>query len=273
MVTCGSAAQRSVAVTGNPGALGATELRRLADLTGGLKVRIRALLDLSPGDAVLDVGCGLGLDATAMARSVCPGGWIAGIDYDPLMIRDACGRPSGSASPVTIRYVVADAARIPYRDAVFDRCYSERVLQHTSDPCAVITEMVRVTKRGGLVVAADTDWATLSIDAPDPESERALVGFVGATLCSGYAGRQLRRLFKEQALVDVHTEVWPIVWTDYASFRATSLSLLRMESRAVRAGILRAADLARLERAWTEADRLDRFFASGSIVVARGRRT
>ena len=99
---------------------------------------------------------------------------------------------------------------------------------------------------GGAIVIADTDWATLSIDAPDARVERALVRFVGETLCNGYAGRQLRRLMTSAGLAEVKVEMWPLVWTDYRLFRATSLSLLDMEARAVRAGSVSAGDLADL---------------------------
>ena len=161
---------------------------------------------------------------------------------------------------------------IPYLDASFDRCYSERVLQHTTDAAAVVREMLRVTRPGGTIVVADTDWATLSIDTPAIATERALVRFVGETLCNGYAGRQLRRLLADHGLTDIHVEMWPIVWTDYAAFRATSLSLLDMDQRAVQAGAVSASDLAAFYDTLADADRRGAFFASGAVVIARGRK-
>ena len=258
---------------GNPGTIGPGDLRRLAKLTHGLKGHIRSLLGLADGDRVLDVGCGPGLDTSVAAGLVGPTGRVAGIDYDASMIREArAARAHGADTDSRVSYLVADAAGLPYRDGTFDCCYCERVLQHTHHPDSVVGEMVRVTKPGGVIVIADTDWATLSIDAPDARVERALVRFVGETLCNGYAGRQLRRLMTSAGLAEVKVEMWPLVWTDYRLFRATSLSLLDMEARAVRAGSVSAGDLADLHGALADADRRGEFFASGAVVVARGRR-
>ena len=77
---------------------------------------------------------------------------------------------------------------------------------------------------------------------------------------------------KNEGLTEVGVEMWPMVWTDYKVFRATSLSLLDMDERAVRDGALSAAALAKLDEALTDADRRGVFFASAAIVVAHGRR-
>jgi hypothetical protein len=96
--------------------------------------------------------------------------------------------------------------------------------------------------------------------------------FVGDTLKNGYAGRQLRRLLLAQQFVDVDVEVWPIVWTDYETFRATSLAVLDMENRAVRAGALSPTALADLQSAFATAGCDGRFFASAAVMIARGRK-
>ena len=253
----------------NPGTVSADDLRRIARLTRRLKRRIAALLELSPRQRVLDVGCGTGADAAAVGARVGPSGRAFGIDYDASMIRDA--RRAIAGQPLAPALLVADAAALPYRAACFDACYSERVLQHVARPAAVVAEMVRVTRRGGRIVIADTDWASLSIDAPDAQLERRLVGFVAESLRNGYAGRQLRRLMRNAGVTDVRLDLWPVVWTDYGQFCATSLSLLDMHRRAEAAGVVSRADLARMHQSWIDADRDGVFFASGTIVVAYGR--
>jgi SAM-dependent methyltransferase len=271
MPTSGTSASVPIGVgpAANPGTVSPDALRRLARLTRRLKRRIASLLELSPGQRVLDVGCGTGADAAAVGGRVGPAGRAFGIDYDTSMIRDARRVMVGQPSVPCL--LVADAAAVPYRAACFDACYSERVLQHVARPAAVVAEMVRVTRGGGRIVIADTDWASLSIDAQDPRVERRLVGFVAESLRNGYAGRQLRRLMRSAGIEDVHVELWPLVWTDYGQFCATSLSLLDMHRRAVVAGVVSRAELARLHRSLIDADRNGAFFASGTIVVAHGR--
>jgi SAM-dependent methyltransferase len=256
----------------NPGTVAGSDLRRLAVLTRELKARIRLWLALAPGQRVLDVGCGPGLDTAEIQLQVGPDGLVAGIDYDNSMIRQARDHVRQSRQWCRATHLVANAASIPYLDRSFDRCYSERMLQHTTDPAVVIREMLRVTRPGGTIVIADTDWGTLSIDTPAIATERALVRYVADTLCSGYAGRALRRLLTDEGLTDVHVEMWPIVWTDFTAFRATSLSLLDMDQRAVRAGAVSAPDLAELYDTLADADRRGAFFASGGVVMARGRK-
>lgn len=253
----------------NPGTVTPDALRRLARLTRSLKRRIRTLLDVSPGQRILDVGCGTGLDLAAFAALVGPTGRACGIDYDAAMIRDA--RRTTAGAPGTPALLIGDAAALPYRAAAFDGCYSERVLQHVSRPAAVVAEMVRVTRRGGRIVIADTDWASLSIDAVDAPVERRLVAFAGESLRNGPAGRQLRRLLTGAGALDVRVELRPVTWTDYAGFCATSLPLLDMHRRAVAAGALSVDELARLHASWIDADRNGTFFASCAIVVAYGR--
>ena len=133
-----------------------------------MKQRIRSLLDLAPGQRVLDVGCGPGLDTAAAAECVGPAGRVAGIDYDPSMIRDARAMDDrGTGRNPRVWYQVADAAHIPYRTgaligAAANVCYSIR-----TDAAAVVREMGRVTKPGGVIVVADTDWATLESTLPN----------------------------------------------------------------------------------------------------------
>jgi ubiquinone/menaquinone biosynthesis C-methylase UbiE len=257
----------------NPGTVGFEDLKRLARLTRRLKRRIRRLLALAPGQRILDVGSGAGVDAGLVARRVGPAGRVVALDFDAALVCQAAAmaaaarRPSRRPSPW---FVVGDGARIPYLSGTFHGCYCERVLQHTPDAAAIVREMVRVTRPGGAIVVADTDWATLSIDAPDGAVERRLVQFAAETLRNGYAGRQLRRLMKAAGLIGVSVEPWPVIWTDYATFRSSSLCLLGLDRRAVRAGVLTSSELARFHEGLADADRRGAFFASATLIVARG---
>jgi ubiquinone/menaquinone biosynthesis C-methylase UbiE len=244
----------------------------MGHLTKPIKERIRSLLELGPGQRVLDVGCGSGVDSASVLAEVQPGGLVVGIDCDGSMIRRARDHTRVRRHLSRALHLFADADCIPYLDATFDRCYSGRVLQHATEPATVISELVRVTKPAGTIVIAETDWATLSIDTPATATERELVRFVGDSLGSGYAGRQLRRMLSDQGLTDVHVEMWPVVWTDYGAFRATSLSLLGVGQRAVKAGVLSSAALAHFHQTLADADARGAFFATSSIVVARGRK-
>lgn len=129
------------------------------------KRRSLELLDVRPGQRLLDLGCGLGDDAATMARLVGREGEAVGIDASSAAITAARARHRGEA----VRFEVADAAELPYGDRSFDRCRSDRVLQHLSDPERALAELVRVTKPGGRMVISESSFA-LRTEAPlDPE--------------------------------------------------------------------------------------------------------
>lgn len=158
------------------------------------------LLGASPGRRILDVGCGLGSDAAALAGYVAPGGVVVGIDGSRDMI-EAAHQRHGQVGGLS--FEVADAARLPFDDASFDACRVDRVLQHIADPGPVVREMARVLRPGGVVVAYDNDWETLTVDSTDRRLTRSVLNTWCDRFPSGWIGRRLVPLFVEAGLHDV----------------------------------------------------------------------
>lgn len=105
--------------------------------------------DLAPvaGARVLDVGSGPGDLAEAFRRA---GAWAVAldVDWDEMHCR-----------PRRLDLAVqADGARLPFEDGTFDIACSSNVLEHVPDPLAVVGDMVRVTKPGGLAFVNYTLW-------------------------------------------------------------------------------------------------------------------
>src|SRR5437588_12915613 len=96
-----------------------------------------ALLNTTPGRRILEVGCGLGDDAAALAKRVVPGGSVVAIDGSEAMINAARER---HGDVVGLSFDVADAAHLPFGDASFDACRVDRVLQHIDDPAQALAE-------------------------------------------------------------------------------------------------------------------------------------
>src|SRR5262245_51957503 len=137
--------------------------------------RTLALLNLTPGQSVLEVGCGNGVFLPLLAAAVGPDGHVVGIDHSPQFVVAAHERSvaAGFADVVTVQE--ADAYRLPFADATFDAAHCERVLMHLDDPTAVLREMRRVVKPGGVVVAVEPHWHGLQIDSPDAEAMELLI--------------------------------------------------------------------------------------------------
>jgi ubiquinone/menaquinone biosynthesis C-methylase UbiE len=169
-----------------------------------LEAQMLAELRLGPGARVLDVGCGYGADAADISRRL-EGGSVVGIDLSQIMIDEARRRAAGCGPELSFQ--VADATDLPFEDDTFDACRAEAVLEHLSDPGRVVAEMTRVTRPAGRVVAMDIDHEMTVLDHPDRGTTRMILDAMADAAATGWAGRQLRRLFGAAGLdeVEVHT--------------------------------------------------------------------
>ncbi len=105
-----------------------------------------ARADLAPGQRVLDLGCGWGYGTLWAHRLGCR---TTGIDLGMDQLAWGARMPEGGA----LGFVQADAMRIPYRDATFDRAISVEMMEHVYRPhrTAVFAEIARVMKPGGRI--------------------------------------------------------------------------------------------------------------------------
>jgi SAM-dependent methyltransferase len=108
-------------------------------------------LDLSPGDSVLDVACGPGIVAVALAPVA---GSVVGIDLTPEMLELARERCAENGIE-NARFEVGDVTEMPFADGEFSRVVCRYALHHVLDPAAVVAEIARVCAPGGRVVIAD----------------------------------------------------------------------------------------------------------------------
>lgn len=112
----------------------------------------RRLLDVGPGDGVLDVGCGPGNFTRGFSVLVGPAGLVVGADASPTMlsraVRDTASahRPEGN-----VAFVRADAERLPFRDTCFDAVCCFAALHLFAQPFAALDEMARVLAPGGRI--------------------------------------------------------------------------------------------------------------------------
>lgn len=114
------------------------------------------LAHLTPGADVLDVGCGPGTITTDFARLVAPGE-VIGVDASAAIVAKAQADAAALGLP-NLRFETADAYALDHPDARFDVVHAHQVLQHVGDPVAMLREMRRVTKPGGVVAVRDVDY-------------------------------------------------------------------------------------------------------------------
>ena len=118
---------------------------------------VLALLRPSPGDQVLDAGCGTGRLAIALADLVGEAGQVAAVDVSPAMLRQAKRQIDRTPFGQRIGLRQADVRALPYPDGQFDGAVASLVLELLSpaDVLAALRELRRVVRPGGrLAVAA-----------------------------------------------------------------------------------------------------------------------
>ena len=171
-------------------------------------------LGLRAGHRLLDVGCGLGEAALALAPLIGVGGEVVGVDASAEMVRAA--RSRGGAALCPVRFDVGDASALPEPDDSFDAVRCERTLQWLEDPAAAVTEMARVVRPGGRVSLIDTDWSTFAIDVGDDD----LAARVSAAMREergrpSNIGRRLGDLVRSVGLAPLATCSATQVWTEW----------------------------------------------------------
>ncbi|NUP47037.1 MAG: methyltransferase domain-containing protein [Catenulispora sp.] len=230
------------------------------DIGRSYKRDLLAALAIEPGHHVLDVGCGPGTDLAKLAAATGPTGAVFGIDQDPRMVTTARTR---LADDPTVQVCQADAHRLPFENHSIDRARTDRVLMHVTDPAAVLTELHRVLRPGGLLTLAEPDWDTLAIDHPDLTLSRAFTRYIAERANRNQAiGRQLPRLTAQAGYSLRTVRNTAAVFTDFDTAE-TILGLRRNTERAVTAGYLAPNDA----EAWLEHLTGDTFFATASLIT------
>jgi arsenite methyltransferase len=113
-----------------------------------------AMGSLMPGEDVLDVGCGAGMDSLVAAQMVGATGSVTGIDMTPQMVAKAQGSVAEMGLG-NIRIVEGSAEHLPFDDASFDVVISNGVIDLIPDKDAVFSEITRVLRPGGRIQLAD----------------------------------------------------------------------------------------------------------------------
>lgn len=173
----------------------------------------------------LDVGCGVGHWGRLLSRLLPEAAEVVGLEREQRWVEEAQRRTAGN---IRLFYQQGTAETLPFEDSSFDLVTCQTLLIHVADPAAVLQEMKRVLRPGGLLLVAEpTNAAWLLVDAIALETSPADAGMLLAFALTCWRGKralgegndllgeQLPRLFARLELEEVqlrqNDRPWPVV--------------------------------------------------------------
>ncbi len=165
------------------------------------------LIELRPGERLLDVGSGPGTSAILAARDF--GCLVAGLDYGANAVRGAQEAADAAGLCDQVGFVAGDAAALPFGDGEFDAVLCECSLSTFPDKSRAVAEMRRVLRPGGRVAVSDVV----------ADAERLPEGLRGAIAALACVGGALPREGYERLLAAAGFELRAVESHDAAAAR------------------------------------------------------
>jgi arsenite methyltransferase len=155
-----------------------------------------AVAELRPGETVLDLGSGGGIDVLLSARRVGPGGKVYGVDASPEML-DLARANAAEAGVVNAEFVHGTIEDIPLPEAGVDVVISNCVVNLSGDKPRVLAEAFRVLRPGGRLGISDV----IADENADPEqravAEERTGCAAGTVTAAGYRAQLLAAGFTQ----------------------------------------------------------------------------
>ena len=184
------------------------EFRKLLERRNAADCAAHLLPHLRPGMRLLDLGCGPGTISVGLADAVAPGE-LHGIDIEPsqVVMAGAAARAGGHGNA---GFRTCDAADLPFGDATFDAAHCHALLNHVPDTQAVLAEVKRVLKPGGLFAAREVVCDSFifepALDFGGLDDGAAWATFLKLLAANGghpQMGRELKAVFVAAGFTDV----------------------------------------------------------------------
>jgi arsenite methyltransferase len=165
--------------------------------------RLVELIDPRAGDAVLDVGCGVGIGPVFLAKEfACH---VVGLDITPRMIERAQERADRHEVSELVAFCVSDMHDLPFEDNYFHSVIAESVLTFSQDKTAVIGQLARVVRPGGMIAFTEAVWVQIP-----PENKRDFMTRASGMPEGILNHQEWQAVLADSTLEDVVTESYSI---------------------------------------------------------------
>lgn len=222
----------------------------------------------TPGERILDVGCGLGHIALDVAPFMDVTGHVSAIDNSAIMVHEAKRRIGNDNA--NVEFLVEDAHQMSFNSHTFDGCLIINTLMHCARPQVVLSEVKRVLKPHGRLVVLEPDWQTLALSTGDPFVDDSVVTVVRQSLTNSTVGHQLPSLIQNLGFCDIAVSAGTIITREYSSANRAWTIRASIE-HAQQAGSLSAATAATMRRVLSKSSRAGCFHGSMKGYLVTGR--
>jgi SAM-dependent methyltransferase len=188
-------------------------------------------VDVQPGSAAIDVGCGVMGVLHLLAERVGAEGRAVGLDREARIVES--GRRLADERGLMVEFIEADATATGLPGHSFDLVHARTLLLNVNNPHEIVREMVRIARPGGIVAVQEPDASAWSCDPPHPAWDILHAGILRAYRQTGKdfnIGRRLSRILRDVGLQDVRVRATARVTAAgdyYQTFLLTIASLVR----------------------------------------------
>lgn len=155
---------------------------------------------------IIDLGCGTGIDVLNMSQFLGDNVNVIGVDHDEALL----SKGRHAAAGKNVHFVQSEAHQIPFEDDSIDGLRTERLIQHLTEPEAVVAEVKRVLKPNGSFLIVETDWASLVFYHGNILVQEKVVHYLTRKkINNGFAARKLTQYLEQSAFRDIGIEIFP----------------------------------------------------------------
>jgi ubiquinone/menaquinone biosynthesis C-methylase UbiE len=191
-------------------------LVRQAAWTAPHTERLFRLAGIGHGQRVLELGSGVGDVSLILARLVGESGEVVGVERDPRSIQRASARVR-ELGLSQVRYVQTDVLSLP-PEKLFDAGVGRYILMYMKDPAAVLRDVARHVRPGGVIAFLDTSFRSFLEACEDlplwREAAKAMTEAFQRSGANTEMGAQLLDAFVGAGLPEPETETYTLTGTE-----------------------------------------------------------
>ena len=158
-------------------------------------------MQIDTSHRMLDLGCGTGVAARAIARRGAFSGRVLGIDISSVLAQAAAQLAEDEGLGDRTEFQAGDSRKLGFADGSFDAVVAHTLLSHIDDPPAVVREAARLVRPGGMIGIFDGDYASMTFGHADDVQGKAYDrAIISGVVTSPRVMRQMPRLLRAAGL-------------------------------------------------------------------------